>query len=230
MDSRGITQSRSSRTPLGDATERMINTSAHNGEKVMLRQDPSINPLRAHPVPNASCQSAAPQPGYTAPTHASATANTRVSAVSKDDRDAEKRVSQISNSSGASSGKRKTHIGPWQLGKTLGKGSAGRVRLARHYITQEQVAVKILPKHGCHVTQAGSLADIDKWDRTQPEFAADKRMPLSIEREVAILKLIDHPNIMKLWDIWENRSEMYTVPPLENVVYACGLTYFAAVT
>jgi serine/threonine-protein kinase HSL1 (negative regulator of Swe1 kinase) len=214
MDSRGITQSRSSRTPLGDATEHIINASAHNGGKSVSSQSTAINPLRAHPVSNASRQSTAPQLNNTMPTHASVPANTRVSAVSKDDRDSEKRVSQLSNSSGASSGKRKTHIGPWQLGKTLGKGSAGRVRLARHYITQEQVAVKILPKHGCHVTQAGSLADIDKWDRTQPEFAADKRMPLSIEREVAILKLIDHPNIMKLWDIWENRSEMYNTPSL----------------
>ncbi|KAH6646969.1 hypothetical protein BKA67DRAFT_684429 [Truncatella angustata] len=128
-----------------------------------------------------------------------------------EDRDPEKRISQISTSSGASSGKRKTHIGPWQLGKTLGKGSAGRVRLARHHATREQVAVKILPKHGHTMTQAGSLAAIDDWDRRQPEFASEKRMPLSIEREVAILKLIDHPNIMKLYDIWENRSEIYLV-------------------
>lgn len=125
-----------------------------------------------------------------------------------DEKDAEKRISQISTSSGASGGKRKTHVGPWQLGKTLGKGSAGRVRLARHHVSQEQVAVKILPKYGCQMTQASSLASLDKWDRQQPEFTSDNRMPLSIEREVAVLKLIDHPNIMKLYDIWENRSEM----------------------
>jgi serine/threonine protein kinase len=35
-----------------------------------------------------------------------------------------------------------------------------------------------------------------------------KRMPVGIEREVAIMKLIRHPNIMKLYDIWENRTEM----------------------
>lgn len=58
------------------------------------------------------------------------------------------------------------------------------------------------------MTQAGSLQDIDKWDRKQPEFANSNRIPLSIEREVALLKLIEHPNIMKIYDIWENRSEM----------------------
>jgi serine/threonine protein kinase len=36
-----------------------------------------------------------------------------------------------------------------------------------------------------------------------------RRMPVGIEREVAIMKLIQHPNIMKLYDIWENRTEMY---------------------
>ncbi|KAL2263139.1 hypothetical protein VTK26DRAFT_8037 [Humicola hyalothermophila] len=36
-------------------------------------------------------------------------------------------------------------------------------------------------------------------------------MPLAIEREVAILKLIRHPNIIELLDIWENRSEIYLV-------------------
>jgi hypothetical protein len=35
-----------------------------------------------------------------------------------------------------------------------------------------------------------------------------RRMPYGIEREVAIMKLIEHPHIMKLYDIWENRTEM----------------------
>ena len=70
------------------------------------------------------------------------------------------------------------------------------------------MAVKILPKHGVRLTQAGSLQDIDAWDQSKDEFKRQNRMPLSIEREVALLKLIDHPNIMKIYDIWENRSEM----------------------
>jgi len=58
------------------------------------------------------------------------------------------------------------------------------------------------------MTQAGSLAELDQWDRQREEYQTENHIPLSIEREVAILKLIDHPNIMKLYDIWENRSEM----------------------
>ncbi|KAI1845008.1 hypothetical protein JX266_008801 [Neoarthrinium moseri] len=208
MASSRSSQSRSSRAPLSDATGRVVNAPPRHAAKPTQNQDLEINPLRAHPVSNAERQSSRPQPSKEATQRQSTSTATR---TGNDDADPEKRVSQISSSSGASSGKRKTHIGPWQLGKTLGKGSAGRVRLARHHATREQVAVKILPKFNQHMTQAGSLANIDAWDRNQPEFTAEKRMPLSIEREVAILKLIDHPNIMKLFDIWENRSEIYLV-------------------
>ncbi|RYP06853.1 hypothetical protein DL764_002901 [Monosporascus ibericus] len=72
-------------------------------------------------------------------------------------------------------------------------------------------AVKILPKNSNQMPQAGSLAELDKWDRNRGEFASENHIPLAIEREVAILKLIDHPNIVKLYDIWENRQEIYLV-------------------
>ncbi|ORY67280.1 uncharacterized protein BCR38DRAFT_154082 [Pseudomassariella vexata] len=210
MDARGIHQSQSSRAPLGDATDRVVNTSTQHARKRSKLQNSDPSAVQANP--RTSWQSATPQAEDDARHYASAPSTTQSLTYSRvDGGDAEKRVSQLSTSSGASSGKRKTHVGPWQLGRTLGKGSAGRVRLARHRITQEQVAVKILPKHGCQMTQASSLASLDKWDRKQPGFTADNRMPLSIEREVAVLKLIDHPNIMKIFDIWENRSEIYLV-------------------
>lgn len=208
MAAQGSSQSRSSRAPLVDATDRVINTSARHIRKRSRPENANINLPGTHVVSHPTQQRAGSRTRNMTNKHASAPVASQVPVNTRDDRDVEKRVSQISNSSGASSGKRKTHIGPWQLGRTLGKGSAGRVRLARHHLTQQAVAVKILPKHGQHITQAGSLAAIDDWDRRQPEFASEKRMPLSIEREVAILKLIDHPNIMKLYDIWENRSEM----------------------
>lgn len=141
--------------------------------------------------------------------------NPRFSAVAQDlcDTSDPRRVSQFSNvSSNASSTRQlKTHIGPWQLGKTLGKGSSARVRLARHRVSHQLVAIKIVAKSTAHITQAGSLANLDRIDYRKPTTSADgglRRMPLAIEREVAILKLINHPNIIKLLDIWENRSEM----------------------
>ncbi|KAJ7623293.1 hypothetical protein FB45DRAFT_1061231 [Roridomyces roridus] len=34
---------------------------------------------------------------------------------------------------------------------------------------------------------------------------------LSLEREIVVMKLIDHPNIMRLYDVWETSSELYLI-------------------
>lgn len=81
--------------------------------------------------------------------------------------------------------------------------------MARHIYTGQQAAIKIVQKKTAQISQAGSLADLDKADSEMPETEESwRRMPVGIEREVAIMKLIQHPNIMKLYDIWENRKEM----------------------
>ncbi|PFH57995.1 hypothetical protein XA68_14306 [Ophiocordyceps unilateralis] len=126
-----------------------------------------------------------------------------------------KRLSQASYASTSSSRSKKnykTHIGPWQLGRTLGKGSSARVRLCRHSITNQLAAVKIVNRRMAYLVQDSSLAALSKWDSNLPdEINGEMRVPMAIEREVAILKLIEHPNIMKLYDIWENRSEIYLI-------------------
>ncbi len=130
--------------------------------------------------------------------------NPRLSAV-KDNPDS-KRSSQISTTSTDSKAIKRC-IGPWKLGKTLGHGATARVRLARHVYTGQEAAIKIVQKDNAHISQAGSLQHLDK---AEAQLAGDglKQMPLGIEREVAIMKLIQHPHIMKLYDIWENRTEM----------------------
>lgn len=130
-------------------------------------------------------------------------------AASTDPRHTEdsKRASQYSACEGFPN--KKSHIGPWQLGRTLGKGSSARVRAARHSVTHQPVAVKIIAKKTARMTQSGSIAQLDQFDSHLPDSVNGvRRMPLAIEREVAILKLIEHPNIVKLYDIWENRNEM----------------------
>lgn len=138
-----------------------------------------------------------------------AEASKRNSAASRDSQHTadSKRASQYSSCDGFPN--KKSHIGPWQLGKTLGKGSSARVRAARHCTTHQPVAVKIIAKKTARMTQSGSIAQLDQFDSNLPENVNGvRRMPLAIEREVAILKLIEHPNIVKLYDIWENRNEM----------------------
>jgi serine/threonine-protein kinase HSL1 (negative regulator of Swe1 kinase) len=95
----------------------------------------------------------------------------------------------------SSSRKSKSHVGPWRLGRTLGRGSSGRVRLAKHSVTGQLAAVKIVPK---------SIIGLDENGDKNP----NKGLPYGIEREVIIMKLIEHPNVMALYDVWENKGEL----------------------
>lgn len=120
-----------------------------------------------------------------------------------------KRTSTISAASTILSGKgkRKTHVGPWQLGRTLGKGATGRVRLAKHAMTGQTAAIKIVSKKSAAMVQSESIAAMDRCTGHFGNTA--RKMPCGIEREVVIMKLIEHPNVISLYDVWENRGELY---------------------
>lgn len=127
----------------------------------------------------------------------------------KPNRDAE--VSLASLLQGAS--KRKTHVGPWQLGKTLGKGATGRVRLARHAVTGQIAAVKIVSRRGASMVNSESIAAMDRNAGSLRNQLGPRAIPFGIEREVVIMKLVEHPNVINLYDVWENRGELYgTIP------------------
>ena len=130
----------------------------------------------------------------------------RISAISSEDARNSNRDSQISNASTNTSGKsrRKTHIGPWQLGKTVGKGASGRVRKARHAVTGKYAAIKIVSRKSAEMLRSTSLAVMDTMFRNDYKGT----IPLGIEREVVIMKLIEHPNVISLYDVWENRGEL----------------------
>jgi hypothetical protein len=97
-------------------------------------------------------------------------------------------------------------IGPWSLGEVLGKGQSGTVRLGAHRVTGEVVAVKVIAKNRTHITQTASLANLELRETERPSTV--HRIPLGVEREVAILKLIQHPNVIQLVDIWENKTDL----------------------
>ncbi|TAQ88187.1 hypothetical protein B7494_g3480 [Chlorociboria aeruginascens] len=216
------------RPPLGEATRRVNNsqqlqvTTAPKGSPIphheSLRQDGLLqvyNPQAASPRSQGDHFPLRELQLQSAASPNSNVANPRLSAISKDDPGTDSnRNSQISTvSTNASDGKRiKSYIGPWKLGKTLGKGATARVRLARHKYTGQEAAIKIVQKKNAQMSQAGSLADLDKAEASMADSGDGiRRMPVGIEREVAIMKLIQHPNIMKLYDIWENRTEIYLV-------------------
>jgi len=136
----------------------------------------------------------------------------RISAVIEETRPRNtKRDSEISQTSTilSAGGRRKTHIGPWQLGKTVGRGGCSRVRVVRHSVTQQRGAAKIISKSTAEKVRALSLANLvesAQYDATL--FAGGRIIPFGLEREICIMKLLDHPHIVKLYDIWENRNEL----------------------
>ncbi|KAG7120226.1 serine/threonine-protein kinase HSL1 like [Verticillium longisporum] len=215
------------RPPLGDATYRINNNLPNTSAKSPKSHGPEANGARIDPVvslinPNIEMpdeptvsEPHAPDGGHTcaAPPPGPQPRHPRTRAVQETD--PSKRVSQAStapSSNRSSNCSYKTQVGPWQLGKTLGKGSSARVRLCRHRLSGELAAVKIIPKKTAYLIQHGSLAALHQYDDSLPDrIDGEMRVPMSIEREVAILKLVDHPNVMKVYDIWENRSEIYLV-------------------
>lgn len=109
--------------------------------------------------------------------------------------------------------KGKAQVGPWLLGRTLGKGSSGRVRLARHFETGQLAAIKIVGKGQQEGHDANGQRQIGG------------TLPQGLEREVVIMKLISHENVMGLLDVWENRGEL-SVPFVFRVMGYAGVFLF----
>ncbi|XP_059384594.1 serine/threonine-protein kinase MARK2 isoform X7 [Carassius carassius] len=80
------------------------------------------------------------------------------------------------------------HIGNYRLLKTIGKGNFAKVKLARHVLTSKEVAVKII-------------------DKTQLNSSSLQKL----YREVRIMKLLNHPNIVKLFEVIETEKTLYLV-------------------
>ncbi|KZF26367.1 Pkinase-domain-containing protein [Xylona heveae TC161] len=88
--------------------------------------------------------------------------------------------------------------GQWALGKTIGAGSMGKVKLARNMETGEQVAIKIVPRQSTedhHSTRDRERADHSKEIRTA--------------REAAIVTLLHHPYICGMRDVVRTNYHWY---------------------
>ncbi|CAO1631031.1 unnamed protein product [Sympodiomycopsis kandeliae] len=93
------------------------------------------------------------------------------------------------------------NIGPWKLGKLIGQGASGRVRLAQHSQSKQIAAVKIVPRQ----LLASSRMSLGELNQKQD------KLTLGIEREIVIMKLIEHPNLLGLWDVYETTKELYLI-------------------
>lgn len=145
---------------------------------------------------------------------AESSAANRVAAIVNESKRNSKRDSEISNaSSTTSSSGRKRLIGRWQLGKTIGRGGCSTVRMVRHIDSGQVGAVKIISRKMAEQVRAQSLANLAATPEKslQDLVAAGKAAappPPGLMREITIMKLLDHPNIIKLFDVWENHNEL----------------------
>ncbi|XP_059095436.1 serine/threonine-protein kinase par-1-like [Tigriopus californicus] len=76
----------------------------------------------------------------------------------------------------------------YDIVRTIGKGNFAVVKLARHRMTRTEVAIKIIDK--------------SKLDKANLE---------KVHREVEVMKLLDHPNIIKLYQVMTSESKIYIV-------------------
>uniref|UniRef100_A0A1I8GUW4 SNF-related serine/threonine-protein kinase n=1 Tax=Macrostomum lignano TaxID=282301 RepID=A0A1I8GUW4_9PLAT len=83
--------------------------------------------------------------------------------------------------------------GQYELHHTIGRGHFAVVKLARHVFTGEQVAIKVIDK-----------AKLDSSNRE------------SLYQEVMCMKLVQHPNVVRLYDVIDTPNKLYLILELGN--------------
>ncbi|KAJ5902176.1 hypothetical protein N7495_002704 [Penicillium taxi] len=91
-----------------------------------------------------------------------------------------------------------TPTGQWALGKTIGAGSMGKVKLAKNMDTGEQVAVKIVPR-----------LSTEEHRSTRETERADRSKEIRTAREAAIVSLVNHPYICGMRDVVRTTYHWY---------------------
>ncbi|XP_065644468.1 serine/threonine-protein kinase SIK2 isoform X4 [Hydra vulgaris] len=84
--------------------------------------------------------------------------------------------------------KQPVRIGLYEIEETIGKGNFAVVKLAKHRMTKSRVAIKIIDKS-----------------------RLDESNLIKIKREVQIMKLLEHPNVLKLYQVMETKNMLYIV-------------------
>ncbi|KAG0787214.1 hypothetical protein G6F22_007389 [Rhizopus arrhizus] len=85
---------------------------------------------------------------------------------------------------------KKKEIGDYNLGKTIGRGASGRVKLGIHKQTGERVAIKMI---------------------SRSQLSASSITSKSVQRELAVLQLLHHPNLVDLRQVLQDTSYVYFV-------------------
>ncbi|XP_042453404.1 CBL-interacting protein kinase 1-like [Zingiber officinale] len=85
-------------------------------------------------------------------------------------------------------------VGKYEIGRMLGEGNFAKVKLARHVDSGRCFAVKILER----------------------KRVLDLRTHDQIKREIATLKLLRHPNVVRLFEVLASKTKIYMVLEYET--------------
>ncbi|XP_057416421.1 CBL-interacting serine/threonine-protein kinase 1 isoform X2 [Lotus japonicus] len=80
-------------------------------------------------------------------------------------------------------------LGKYELGRTLGEGNFGKVKFAKNIDSDQPFAIKIIDKN--------KIIDLNITNQ--------------IKREIAALKLLRHPNVVKLYEVLASKTKIYMV-------------------
>ncbi|KAL1326238.1 CBL-interacting serine/threonine-protein kinase 23 isoform X4 [Arachis ipaensis] len=83
----------------------------------------------------------------------------------------------------------RTRVGKYELGRTLGEGNFAKVKFAKNTVTGDNVAIKILDK----------------------EKVLKHKMINQIKREISTMKLIRHPNVIRMYEVMASKTKIYIV-------------------
>ena len=81
-------------------------------------------------------------------------------------------------------------IGDYYICSTIGLGSTAKVKIGKHKETGEKVAIKIIKK---------------KLFAQQPDLAT------KLQREISVMKILNHPNLLKFLNFYESEKYVYLV-------------------
>jgi BR serine/threonine kinase len=81
-------------------------------------------------------------------------------------------------------------FGNYRLGETIGSGTTGKVKYAKHISTGKEYAIKFIKKS---------------------QFRVSNSLEAKTRREIALMKLLDHPHVLKLIECLESRHKICLV-------------------
>ncbi|KAL5769009.1 hypothetical protein ACOSP7_015566 [Xanthoceras sorbifolium] len=80
-------------------------------------------------------------------------------------------------------------VGKYEVGRTIGEGTFAKVKFARNRETGESVAMKVMAK----------------------TTILKHKMADQIKREISVMKIVRHPNIVRLHEVLASRTKIYII-------------------